>query len=175
LVNDPSVLLLAWTTTPWTLPSNVGLTAHPDFDYVKIKDELTGNIYVLLEKRLEILYKDPKKARFQVLERMKGKDMKGWEYIPLFNYFYEEFKGRGFKVMCDTYVTDDSGTGIVHCSPAFGEDDHRVCIENGVITPDGFVPCPVDEKGCFTNEVPDFAGLHVKVNRLTWCRYTNHS
>jgi isoleucyl-tRNA synthetase len=175
LVNDPSVLLLAWTTTPWTLPSNVGLTAHPDFDYVKIKDELTGNIYVLLEKRLEILYKDPKKAKFQVLERMKGKDMKGWEYIPLFNYFYEEFKGRGFKVMCDTYVTDDSGTGIVHCSPAFGEDDHRVCIENGVITPDGFVPCPVDEKGCFTNEVPDFAGLHVKVNRLTWCRYTNHS
>jgi len=162
LLGDPSVLLLAWTTTPWTLPSNVGLTVHPDFEYIKIKDELTGHIYVLMEKRLEILYKDPKKARFQILERFKGKDMKGWEYAPAFKYFYEEFKGRGFKVMCDTYVTDDSGTGIVHCAPAFGEDDHRVCIEHGVITRDGSVPCPVDEKGCFTSEVSDFAGLHVK-------------
>ncbi|CAO3675148.1 unnamed protein product [Umbelopsis ramanniana] len=162
LVSDPSVLLLAWTTTPWTIPSNLGLTVHPDFEYIKIKDELTGNIYVLLEKRLDILYKDPKKAKFQVLEKYKGKDMKGWEYIPPFNYFEKEFKGRGFKVMCDTYVTDDSGTGIVHCSPAFGEDDNRVAIEHGVITPDGSVPCPVDESGLFTSEVTDFAGMHVK-------------
>lgn len=163
MVSDPSVLLLAWTTTPWTIPSNLGLTVHPDFEYVKIKDELTGNIYVLLEKRLDILYKDPKKAKFQVLEKYKGKDMKGWEYIPPFNYFEKEFSGRGFKVMCDTYVTDDSGTGIVHCSPAFGEDDNRVAIEHGVITPDGSVPCPVDESGLFTSEVTDFAGMHVKV------------
>jgi isoleucyl-tRNA synthetase len=163
LVNDPSVLLLAWTTTPWTLPSNLGLTVHPDFDYIKIRDELTGNLYVLLEKRLDILYKDPKKAKFEILERYKGKDMKGWEYIPAFKYFENEFKGRGFKVMCDTYVTDDSGTGIVHCSPAFGEDDNRVAIEHGVITADGSVPCPVDESGRFTSEVTDFVGMHVKV------------
>ncbi|CAM0143101.1 isoleucine--tRNA ligase [Umbelopsis sp. WA50703] len=162
LVSDPSVLLLAWTTTPWTLPSNLALAVHPEFEYIKIKDELTGNTYVLMEKRLEILYKDPKKAKFQILERIKGKDMAGWEYVPIFNYFTEQFKGRGFKVLCDTYVTDDSGTGIVHNSPGFGEDDQRVCIANGVCTADGFVPCPVDEKGCFTDEVPDFAGLYVK-------------
>ncbi|KAJ2964409.1 hypothetical protein NQZ79_g624 [Umbelopsis isabellina] len=162
LISDPSVLLLAWTTTPWTLPSNLALAVHPEFEYIKIKDELTGNIYVLMEKRLEILYKDPKKAKFQILERFTGKDMDGWEYVPIFNYFTEQFKGRGYKVLCDTYVTDDSGTGIVHNSPGFGEDDQRVCLANGVCSADGFIPCPVDEKGCFTDEVPDFAGQYVK-------------
>ncbi|KAG2183312.1 hypothetical protein INT43_006317 [Umbelopsis isabellina] len=162
LISDPSVLLLAWTTTPWTLPSNLALAVHPEFEYIKIKDELTGNTYVLMEKRLEILYKDPKKAKFQILERFTGKDMEGWEYVPIFNYFVEQFKGRGYKVLCDTYVTDDSGTGIVHNSPGFGEDDQRVCLANGVCSADGFIPCPVDEKGCFTDEVPDFAGQYVK-------------
>lgn len=157
------MLLLAWTTTPWTLPSNLALAVHPEFEYIKIKDELTGNVYVLMEKRLEILYKDPKKAKFQILERFTGKDMEGWEYVPIFNYFTEQFKGRGYKVLCDTYVTDDSGTGIVHNSPGFGEDDQRVCLANGVCSADGFIPCPVDEKGCFTDEVPDFAGQYVKV------------
>ncbi|KAK9721381.1 isoleucine--tRNA ligase [Basidiobolus ranarum] len=162
LISDPEVSLLAWTTTPWTLPTNLALCVHPDFDYVKIKDGETGHIYILLEKRLEILYKNPKKAKFEVLEKYKGKDLLGLEYEPLFNYFAEEFKGKGFKVLVDTYVTDDSGTGIVHQAPAFGEDDFRVCLAHGVITEDGNVPCPVDEMGNYTAEVTDFAGQYVK-------------
>ncbi|OZJ03046.1 Isoleucine--tRNA ligase, cytoplasmic, partial [Bifiguratus adelaidae] len=162
LVSDPEVQLLAWTTTPWTLPSNLALTVHPDYTYIKIKDHLTGHIYVLMEKRLEMIYKDVKKAKYEVLDRYKGKDMKGWEYKPMFDYFVSKFKGVGWKIQVDTYVTDDSGTGIVHCAPAFGEDDYRVCLENGVITQDGYLPCPVDEKGCFMEEVTDFAGQYVK-------------
>ncbi|KAI8371895.1 isoleucyl-tRNA synthetase [Blakeslea trispora] len=162
LVSDPSVQLLAWTTTPWTLPSNMAVCVHPELEYVKIRDEATGNTYVLMEKRLNILYKDPKKAKFAILEKFKGADMAGWEYVPMFDFFAEEFKGKAFKVLVDTYVTDDSGTGIVHNSPAFGEDDYRVCLANGVITADGHLPCPVDESGIFTEEVPDYKGMYVK-------------
>ncbi|CAG8592005.1 9866_t:CDS:10, partial [Cetraspora pellucida] len=160
LVNEPDVLLLAWTTTPWTLPSNLALCTNPNYEYIKIKDEASGHTYILLEKCLNILYKDPKKAKYVVLEKILGKDMKGWEYIPLFEYFVP--KGKGFIVLNDTYVTDDSGTGIVHQAPAFGEDDHRICLENNIITEDGFLPCPVNEQGLFTSEVTDFAGMHVK-------------
>ncbi|KAI8379861.1 isoleucyl-tRNA synthetase [Choanephora cucurbitarum] len=162
LVSDPSVQLLAWTTTPWTLPSNMAVCVHPEFEYVKIRDEATGNTYILMEKRLTMLYKDPKKAKFTVLEKYKGADMAGWEYVPMFDFFAEEFKGKAFKVLVDTYVTDDSGTGIVHNSPAFGEDDYRVCLSNGVITADGHLPCPVDESGMFTEEVPEYKGMYVK-------------
>ncbi|KAK9709812.1 isoleucine--tRNA ligase, variant 2 [Basidiobolus ranarum] len=162
LINEPEVSILAWTTTPWTLPTNLSLCVHPDFDYIKIKDGETGQLYILLEKRLDILYKDPKKAKFEILQKYKGKDLLGLEYKPLFEYFYEEFKGRAFKVLTDTYVTDDSGTGIVHQAPAFGEDDFRVCLAHGVITEDGNVPCPVNEMGVYTSEVTDFAGQYVK-------------
>ncbi|RIB13210.1 isoleucyl-tRNA synthetase [Gigaspora rosea] len=162
LVNEPDVSLLAWTTTPWTLPSNLALCTHPDFEYIKIKDEDSGKNYILLEKCLNTLYKDPKKAKYTILQKILGKDMKGWEYVPLFEYFVPKFKGKGFIVVNDTYVTDDSGTGIVHQAPAFGEDDYRICLNNNVITEDGFLPCPVDEQGLFTSEVGDFAGMHVK-------------
>ncbi|CAG8450212.1 9472_t:CDS:10, partial [Racocetra fulgida] len=155
LVNEPDVLLLAWTTTPWTLPSNLALCTNPNYEYIKIKDEVSGHIYILLEKCLNILYKDPKNAKYVVLEKILGKDMKGWEYIPLFEYYVPKFKGKGFIVLNDTYVTDDSGTGIVHQAPAFGEDDHRICLENKIITEDGFLPCPVDEQGLFTSEDAD--------------------
>ncbi|KAG9291531.1 hypothetical protein G9A89_021950 [Geosiphon pyriformis] len=162
LTDDPETLLLAWTTTPWTLPTNLALCAHPDFQYVKIEDSLTKQKYILLEKCLNILYKDLKKAKYTILEKFSGRDMKGWEYIPLFDYYVEKFKGKAFFVVNDTYVTDDSGTGIVHQAPGFGEDDYRVCIAHNIITADGPLPCPLDEKGCFTAEVTDFAGLYVK-------------
>src|SRR6478609_9514771 len=80
LVDDPEVNLLAWTTTPWTLPSHLGLAAHPDFEYVKILDEKTGKTFILLEKLLGTLYKDPKKAKFKIVEKILGKDMLGWKY-----------------------------------------------------------------------------------------------
>jgi len=162
LLKDPDTSLLAWTTTPWTLPSHTGLATHPNFEYVKIHDEKSGKNYILLEKLLGTLYKDPKKAKFKVVEKIKGKDMLGWQYEPLFNYFYDEYKDVAFRVFNATYVTDDSGTGIVHQAPAFGEEDYNVAVENGVVTEDRPPPDPVDESGNFTDRVTDFAGMHVK-------------
>ena len=162
LLDDPKTNLLAWTTTPWTLPSHTGLAAHPDFEYVKILDEASGKNYILLESLLRTLYKDLKKAKFKILERFKGKEMEGWRYEPLFNYFYDDFKDYGFRVLNATYVKADGGVGIVHQAPAFGKEDYEVAFEAGVISADRLPPNPVDEKGCFTSEVSDFAGQHVK-------------
>ncbi len=162
LLKDPQTCLLAWTTTPWTLPSHTGLCAHPDFEYVKILDEASGRHYILLEGLMKTLYKDPKKAKYKVVERLKGKDMLGWQYEPLFDYFYEEFKDYGFKVLNAIYVTAESGVGIVHQAPSFGEEDYKVAVEAGVITDKRLPPNPVDDQGCFTAEVRDFVGQHVK-------------
>jgi isoleucyl-tRNA synthetase len=153
---------LARTTTPWTLPSNIGLCAHPDFEYVKILDEASGKHYILLEALLRTLYKDPKKAKFKIVEKLKGKDMLGWKYEPLFDYLYDDFKDYGFKVLNDTYVTADGGVGIVHQAPAYGEDDYRVALAHGVISDTRPPPNPVDDAGCFTSVVRDFEGQHVK-------------
>lgn len=162
LLSDPQTCLLAWTTTPWTLPAHTSLAIHPDFEYVKIHDQISGKNYILLESLMKTLYKDPKKAKFTIVERLKGKDMLGWRYEPLFDYFYEEFKDFGFRVLNALYVTADSGVGIVHQSPAFGEEDYKVAFEAGVITDKRLPPNPIDERGFFTSEVKDFAGQYVK-------------
>lgn len=162
LVDEPETSLLAWTTTPWTLPSHLGLAVHPDFEYIKIKDEKSGNIYILLEQLLSTLYKDPKKAKYTVLGKILGKDMVGWKYQPLFDYFYEEFKDVAFKVLSATYVTADSGTGIVHQAPAFGEDDYNVAVAAGIITEQRPPPDPVNDTGHFLARVHHFEGMHVK-------------
>lgn len=126
-----------------------------------ILDE-SGAQYILLQKCLGTLYKDLKKAKFTILETIKGKDLEGIEYVPLFTYF-KSFAAQGaFKVLCDGYVTDESGVGVVHQSPAFGEDDYRVCLKYGIVTAGGDLPCPVDEAGRFTSQVPEFAGQNVK-------------
>jgi isoleucyl-tRNA synthetase len=131
-----------------------------------------------LEKRLDVLYKDLKKAKFSIVQRFKGLELKGKRYLPLFPYFanvccYKLYwiiihkfltkRSNSFIMLTDGYVTDDSGTGIVHQAPAFGEDDNRVCLAHGVITKDENIPCPVDESGVFTDDVPDFKGQYVKV------------
>lgn len=162
LLSDPRICLLAWTTTPWTLPSHTSLCVHADFEYVRILDETSGKHYILLEALLKTLYKDPKKAKFEIVERLRGKDMLGWRYEPLFDYFYEEFKDAGFRVLNATYVTAESGVGIVHQAPAFGEEDYKVAMDAGVISEKRLPPNPVDERGHFTAQVRDFAGQHVK-------------
>ncbi|KAG4302418.1 hypothetical protein PCK1_001254 [Pneumocystis canis] len=162
LLDDPSTSLLAWTTTPWTLPSHLSLCVNPDFEYIKIHDQESGRNFILLENRLGILYKDIKKAKFIKLQNIKGIDMKNWEYDPPFYYFYESFKERAFKVVTAQYVTSDNGTGIVHQAPAFGEDDYNTAIDNGIIDENISPPCPLDEKGNFTAEITDFAGMYVK-------------
>jgi isoleucyl-tRNA synthetase len=78
-------------------------------------------------------------------------------------HVYLQYEDKAFRVIVDTYVTDSDGTGIVHQAPAFGEDDHRISISHGILQADEMPPCPIDDRGHFTSQVPDFAGLHVKV------------
>ncbi|TNY21876.1 putative ILS1-isoleucyl-tRNA synthetase [Rhodotorula diobovata] len=166
LTEDPTTSFLAWTTTPWTLPSNLGLCVHPDFTYLKIHDAERDANFILCDKLLGTLYRDAAKAKkekkYTVVETFKGKDLVGKTYEPLFPYFKEKFEGRAFRVVCDTYVTDTSGTGIVHQAPAFGDDDHRIAVANGIVAREEMPPCPIDEKGVYTDEVTDFKGLYVK-------------
>lgn len=172
LVDDPETSLLAWTTTPWTLPSNLALCVHPDLTYIKIFDEAHKRNFILCDKLLGTLYKDPKKAKYKKLDSYTGKQLEGWKYTPLFPYFVEQYGEKAFKVVVDTYVTADSGTGIVHQAPAFGADDHEIAKRYGIVPQDEIPPCPVDDSGRFTDEVTDFVGQHVKVSdqRAQTCR-----
>jgi isoleucyl-tRNA synthetase len=83
-----------------------------------------------------------------------------------------QFEDRAYRVVCDSYVEATAGTGIVHQAPAFGEDDHRVAIANGIVAKDEMPPCPIDDAGRFTKEVPDFEGMHVKVSRCGDSKWT---
>lgn len=154
-LEDEDAWLSAWTTTPWTLPSNLGLCVNADMEYVKVRDEELGKVIYVARSRLESVGKN---RNLTELSNCPGSALVGKKYLPLFPYF-NELKAEGaFTVFADDYVTSDSGTGIVHQAPAFGEDDFRVMKANGVRT----VVCPVDMEGKFTDEVTDFAGVYVK-------------
>ncbi|XP_067006975.2 isoleucine--tRNA ligase, cytoplasmic isoform X2 [Anabrus simplex] len=160
LTEDSEVALLAWTTTPWTLPSNLALCVNPNLDYVTVRDTASGKKYVLMEARLVILYKS--EDQYEVLDRYKGIQLKGKRYHPIFPYYKELAANGAFQVLTDGYVTEESGTGIVHQSPYFGEDDYRVCLAAGIITREQDMICPVDASGRFTLPVTDFVGQYVK-------------
>ncbi len=178
-IKDPSVVVsfpivddadgaefVAWTTTPWTLPSNVALCVHPALKYVRVRTS-TGKVYVLAEARLSQLFpamnkKGYKGGEFDVVAEMTGAELEGTRYEPLFPFFKEEYGETGFRVLADEYVGDDAGTGVVHQAPAFGEDDFRVCLAKGVVAKGQALPLPIDESGVFTSKVPDFAGMYFK-------------
>lgn len=162
VLNDEKTFLVAWTTTPWTLPSNISLAVNPEFEYVKIYDENKDKYFILLEKLIKTLYKKPANEKYKIVEKIKGKDLVGVEYKPLFPFFEHRFKGRAFKVLGASYVSDESGTGIVHQAPAFGEEDYNVSVANGVIDENNPPPNPIDDNGCFTKEVPLWEGVYVK-------------
>lgn len=159
LVEEPTTKLVAWTTTPWTLPSNLALSVNKDFEYVKIKDKKTNEVLVLAKGRLTELYK--KADGYQILETFKGSALEGKEYKPLFEYFAGRREQGAFRVLVGDHVTDDAGTGIVHTAPAFGADDYKICLQYNIIKPDN-APCPVDASGFFTEPVSDFAGQYIK-------------
>uniref|UniRef100_A0A672UDR2 isoleucine--tRNA ligase n=1 Tax=Strigops habroptila TaxID=2489341 RepID=A0A672UDR2_STRHB len=160
LDEDTNVSLVAWTTTPWTLPSNLALCVNPELQYVKLRDSATGKIYILMESRLIALYKSD--SEYEVLDRFPGIALKGKKYKPLFEYFIQ-YKDKGaFAVVVDSYVKEEEGTGVVHQAPYFGADDYRVCMDFNIIQKDSVPICPVDASGCFTAEVTDFAGQYVK-------------
>lgn len=155
LTSDPEVSLLAWTTTPWTLPSNLALAVHPEMDYVKIEDNKTGKKFVLAKQRLEAVVKELE--NYRIIETFKGKHLAGKHYEPLFPYFANRRQQNAFQVLLGEYVSMEDGTGIVHQAPAFGEEDFFLCTKAGIE-----IVCPIDTNGKFTKDVPDFAGLFVK-------------
>ncbi|XP_014423441.2 isoleucine--tRNA ligase, cytoplasmic isoform X1 [Camelus ferus] len=160
LEEDENVSLVAWTTTPWTLPSNLALCVNPDMQYVKIKDVARGKLHILMEARLPALYK--LESDYEILERFPGAYLKGKKYRPLFDYFVKYKENGAFTVLVDNYVKEEEGTGVVHQAPYFGADDYRVCMDFNIIQKDSLPICPVDASGCFTAEVTDFAGQYVK-------------
>ena len=158
---DEDAYFLAWTTTPWTLPSNTALCVNPDETYCKVK-AADGYTYYLAEALADkVLSKlsDGETPAYEVLERFKGKDLEYSKYEPLFDFVQpiaDKQKKNAFFVMCDSYVTMTDGTGIVHCAPAFGEDDARVGKNYDL----PFIQL-VDSKGELTAETP-YAGKFVK-------------
>ena len=166
-IQDPAVTVLfksrdeentyfaAWTTTPWTLPSNLTLCTNAEIEYVKVKD-LDKNIFIYMAKSRLEAYK--KNFKYEEVQTVKGSDLKGKKYEPLFPYF-SNLKDQGyFVILNDDYVTTGDGTGIVHQAPGFGEDDNRVMKAAGLLE----VVVPMDNAGRFTNEVTDFAGKGFK-------------
>lgn len=155
LNDDPQTALLAWTTTPWTLVSNLALTLGNDIDYVKVKEKTSGKSYIFAESAFPRIIKEPE--RFEKEASFKGHTLIGKTYSPLFSYF-ENAKAQGaFRVIADDFVSLEEGTGIVHTAPAFGEADFYAGQKAGLP-----LVCPVDNNGHFTKEIPEYAGLFVK-------------
>ncbi len=152
---DEDAYLTAWTTTPWTLPSNLAVCVGADIDYARVRDRDTGNVLYLASARVAAY---AKRHDLELLGEVKGADLVGRAYEPLFPYFRDAVEQGAFVVVADDYVTTDDGTGLVHQAPAFGEDDYRVLRGHGI---EAFV-CPVGMDGVFTQEVTDFAGQFVK-------------
>ena len=151
LRDEENSYILAWTTTPWTLPSNLALAVGPEVDYVKVKDG--AEFFYLAENRLGAYYRETP----EIVWRGKGADLAGRRYEPLFNYFAELDAQGAFQVLCGDFVSISDGTGIVHCAPGFGEDDNALCKAAGL--PE---VCPIDAECRFTDEIPDYAGRAVK-------------
>jgi isoleucyl-tRNA synthetase len=152
---DSGEKMVAWTTTPWTLPSNLALAVGPDIDYAVLEQD--GQRYIIADALVS-----NHEAEFGVAERvdtLKGTDLIGRRYTPIFDYFTDtELHGtqNAWQVLGADFVSTEDGTGIVHMAPGFGEDDQIACIEADIPT-----LCPMDEHGCYTAEITDYVGTHV--------------
>ena len=161
LVDDENTKFVAWTTTPWTLPSNLMIAMSPKLDYVSILEEETKTVYIVAESRKKEFMKLAKIKKGKVIDKKKGTEYEGTQYVSLFDYF-SQYREKGcFRVMVEDFVSADDGTGIVHCAPGFGEDDYNCCVRRGIIDP-GNPPCPVDDNGHLIDPVVEFKGLHFK-------------
>ncbi|MBL4825825.1 MAG: isoleucine--tRNA ligase [SAR324 cluster bacterium] len=165
-IQDPSVTLrfkisgeenlyfLAWTTTPWTLPSNMGLCAGPKLIYSKIRDKKSGDCYILTKTRINIYFEE---GSYEVLAEMQGKELRGKTYEPLFDFAKSHIDTTNtWAIQLDDYVSDESGTGIVHLA-CFGEDDVRIFQRENIPIFD-----PVDEEGNFLDYMGFIAGKNIK-------------
>ena len=150
---DEDAYFLAWTTTPWTLPSNLALCVNPNVTYVKLR--VYGKVYYLAEALVDSVF-DGSWGEREELATMKGSELEYRKYEPLYPFVTQDVCDKAFFVTCDDYVTTEDGTGIVHMAPAFGEDDNRVCRKYNM----PFVQF-VNEKGEMTEET-DWPGVFVK-------------
>ena len=151
----PNTFILAWTTTPWTLPSNLALCVGPSIDYVTIQDHNNKKNYILAKDRLANYFKN--EEEYSIIKTQKGAELAGLRYEPLLPYFAHFAENGAFTILAEEHVTTEDGTGVVHTAPAFGEDDFYACQKAGIP-----LACPVDDNGLFTEEVSDFKGIHVK-------------
>ncbi|MCL7042879.1 hypothetical protein MKW94_000363, partial [Papaver nudicaule] len=199
IIGDPDdAALVAWTTTPWALPSNLCLCVNAKFDYVKVRNKMFGLVYVVDKCRLSELPRDVKKSKadgrkapnqdsknakgsssgkveikvdsgpYELLETMTGASL----VHPLFDYF-ADFSDSAFRVVAENYVTYDSGTGVVHCAPAFGEEDYRACIANHIIQKGENLIVPVDDDGRFTDRALWFYFHSCGLSRWV-CKFCKH-
>ena len=148
--NFQNTSILIWTTTPWTLPSNLGIAVNENLDYLLMsnnKEDLIIGEFALKKYQEDL-------EEFKVKRRLKGSDLLGLQYQPLFEYFSNT--KNAFKIFSGEFVNTEEGTGIVHMAPGFGEEDQITCEANGIET-----VCPVDSQGKFTSDVKDYAGLLV--------------
>lgn len=157
LKDEPGTYMIAWTTTPWTLPGNVALAINPEIEYAKASHE--GVKFILAKDRISSVFKN---GAPEILETFPGKDLIGKSYIPPFDYYFKNPDSvkngdRGWKIYEAEFVTLDAGTGIVHIAPAFGEDDMNLSKKENL----PFIQ-HVSTDGRFKPEVSHFSGMHVK-------------
>jgi len=156
-IRDSAESLLVWTTTPWTLISNVALCVGSDIDYVKVAHSESGEVLILAKSRLQVLLEKNEEGEslWRVVAELKGRDLEGVDYEPLFGYMHPEKKC--WYVTAGSFVSTEDGTGIVHIAPAFGADDYEIAK-----TYDLPMLQPVGRNGCFTAEVSDYDGMFFK-------------
>lgn len=153
LVSDPTSSLLIWTTTPWTLVSNLAVMAGPEIVYVKIQRKDQDHYYWIAENRLSSYFKSPEE--YLIKDKKLGKELAGLKYVPLFDYFSQQ--KDAFRIILEESVSLEEGTGFVHAAPGFGELDFYACQREGIA-----VVCPVDSNGQFSQEIPEYKGQFVK-------------
>lgn len=151
-LQDEDAHVLAWTTTPWTLPSNLALAVNPKLIYAFVKDKSDNNTYILAKDLISNFYKS--EDEYTITKEVKGKDLEGKKYEPLFPYFKDN--PNSFQIILGDFVTAENGTGIVHIAPAFGEDDNAIARKYKIP-----MVQPVDENGKFTDEVTEYKGQFI--------------
>lgn len=151
LREEPRTYFLAWTTTPWTLPSNLALAVHPKLEYALVSHE--GSKYWLAKALVERTFGEDA----EIVKTTPGEDLVSLHYKPLFPFFTEH--DGAFRVLSADYVSAEDGTGIVHQAPNFGEDDSRVCFEHGIKP---LAPQPITDDGYFDSQIPELAGKYFR-------------
>ncbi|WP_348662826.1 isoleucine--tRNA ligase [Chlamydia vaughanii] len=154
LCDDPAFLLV-WTTTPWTLVSNMAAAVGPELTYVRIADKASGEHWILGQGCVSRWFSDS--DSYEILESFSGETLVGKCYDPPFAIFEHKRKEGAFKILPGPFVEENEGTGVVHMAPAFGEADFFVCKEHNIP-----IVCPVDNHGCFTEEVSEYQGQYIK-------------